>query len=361
MTHYEERLERDLQGIRDHVADLAQRVDRAVEQAVHALLHLDRDLAAQVILGDHPINRARRETERLCHIFVARHLPSAGILRYVSSVLRLTVELERIGDYAVSVARETVQLQKPLPDVTARDLEMLAHQSRGLLDQALKAFREGNADLARGTKSHASQARSTIDKVYEDLLREAEGSPRALTDVFAVLFAFIRLVRICDQAKNICEETIFAVTGESKQPKVYDILFVDATNTYRSVMAEAIARKAYPASGAYQSAGWKPAAAPDSRVLEFLDRHNHPVAALRPKPLQTGHEELAEHHVIVDLEGDAAQHLPEIPYRTTLIRWEVGPAPGEGEPTEEVLERTYKDLTVRIRDLMEILRGDQAD
>ena len=357
MTHYEQRLERDLQIIRDRIGALTTRVDAAVEKSVHALLHFERELASRVILNDHPINSIRREIENLCHVFVARHLPSAGILRYISSVLRLTVELERIGDYAVSMARETVQLEKPLPDAVAKDLDMLARHSRSGLQQALASFQDGNVDLARGTKKQASKARSEYDQVYLDLLHEAEQGTRPITDIFAILFAFMRLARINDQTRNICEETVFAVTGESKQPGRFHILFVDENSTFRSVMAKAIARKAFPASGEYEIAGWQPADGPDRKVLEYLDAHGHAVDTITPLPLPS---ELAEYDVIVGLAGDAAPHLGAIPFRTTLIHWDVGPGTGDGDLTDEILEATYKDLTTEIRELMETLRGEQA-
>ena len=153
MSHYEERLERDLKMIRGRVAEVKAEVDVAVRNGVNALLRLDRKLAAQTILGDHPINRATREIDRLCHAFVARHLPSAGILRYVSSVLRLTVVLERIGDYGVTIARESVQLTEPAPESVAHDIEMLCDQSLRMLRSAMQAFEEGSADRALGTKS----------------------------------------------------------------------------------------------------------------------------------------------------------------------------------------------------------------
>jgi len=360
MTHYEQRLERDLQTIRDRIGALATRVDAAVEKSVHALLHFERELASRVILNDHPINAIRREIESLCHVFVARHLPSAGILRYISSVLRLTVELERIGDYAVSMARETVQLEKRLPEGVARDLDMLAQHSRGGLQQALESFQDGNVDLARGTKRQASEARSDFDQVYLDLLREAEQGTRPIRDIFAILFAFIRLVRISDQTRNICEETLFAVTGESKQPGRFRILFVDEKATFRSVMAKAIARKAFPASGEYEIAGWRPAGGPDPKVLEYLDAHGHAVDTITPQPLPPGPPDLAAYNVIVGLEGDAAPHLGAIPFRTTLIHWDVGPGTAEGELTDEILEATYKELTTEVRELMETLRGEQA-
>jgi phosphate transport system protein len=360
MTHYEQRLERDLQTIRERIDALATRVDAAVEKSVHALLELERELASRVILNDHPINALRREIENLCHVFVARHLPSAGILRYVSSVLRLTVELERIGDYAVSMARETVQLEKCLPESVARDLDMLAGHSRSGLKAALKSFQDGNVELARVTKKQAAEARTDFDQVYFDLLHEAEQGTRPIRDIFAILFAFIRLVRINDQTRNICEETLFSVTGESKQPGRFRILFVDEKSTFRSVMAKAIAGKAFPLSGEYEVAGWKPADGPDPKVLEYLDAHGHAVATITPRPLPAGAADLAEYDVIVGLEGDAMPHLGLIPFRTTLIHWDVGPGTEDAELTDELLETTYKELTTEIRELMETLRGEQA-
>jgi phosphate transport system protein len=360
MTHYEQRLERDLQTIREHIDALATRVDAAVEKSVHALLHFERELASHVILNDYPINALRREIENLCHVFVARHLPSAGILRYVSSVLRLTVELERIGDYAVSMARETVQLEKCLPETVSKDLDMLARHSRSGLRLALESFQDGNVELARGTKKQASAARADFDQVYLDLLHEAEEGTRPVTDIFAILFAFIRIMRINDQTRNICEETLFAVTGEAKGPGRFRILFVDEKSTFRSVMAKAIARKAYPASGEYEIAGWQPAGGPDPKVLEFLDAHGHAVASITPRQLPATPADLADYDVIVGLKGDAMPHLVAIPFRTTLIHWVVGPGTEDVELTDELLETTYKELTTEIRELMETLRGEQA-
>ena len=69
----------------------------------------------EVVLGDLVVNRRVRKLDSKCHAFVARHLPSAGHLRFVSSVLRLSIALERVGDYAVIIARELAQLESPPP------------------------------------------------------------------------------------------------------------------------------------------------------------------------------------------------------------------------------------------------------
>jgi phosphate transport system protein len=356
MSHYEERLERDLKTIRGRVAEVGGQVDVAVRNGVNALLRLDRNLAAQTILGDHPINRATREIDRLCHAFVARHLPSAGILRYVSSVLRLTVVLERIGDYGVTIARESVQLTQPAPEGVARDIEMLCDQSLRMLRSAMQAFEEGSADRARGTKSMADQSGTVSAKVFHDLLREGEAGTRPVKDLFALLLVLNRLDRVSDLAKNICEEAIFVATGETKQPKVYRVLFLDEHNAFRSVMAEAIARKGYPDGGEYESAGWEPAAAVDSAVLAFLDARGHDLHDRKPRKLQPSLESLNEYHVVVSLAGDPTPHMEGVPYHTVVATWDVG----EGGKTDEEMESLYHDLSTRIRDLMETLRGSRA-
>ncbi|NUN53513.1 MAG: phosphate signaling complex protein PhoU, partial [Planctomycetaceae bacterium] len=271
MTHYEERLGRDLQVLREKVAALGLLLDAALGSAVRAFLERDRNLASETILGDQPVNRATRELDRLCHAFVVRHLPSAGHLRTISAVLRLSVALERVGDYAVSISREAVQSTSPTPVTVARDIEMMAEQARSVLRQSLKAFHEQSPDLARGTMAMETQNDTVYRKVYRDLLAEAESRDIPVRDTFAFLVILGRLERIADQAKNICEETIFAVTGEVKRARAFRILFIDDRNAGASLLAEAVARKAFPQGASYASAGWDPAPGADPAVLAFMD------------------------------------------------------------------------------------------
>ena len=105
MSHYQERLEKDLAKIRGDIAAVGETVAGAVHDSVKALLSANRALATATILGDHATNRRVRRLDRECYAFVARHLPSAGHLRFVSSALRLNLGLERIGDYAATIGR----------------------------------------------------------------------------------------------------------------------------------------------------------------------------------------------------------------------------------------------------------------
>lgn len=363
MSHYEESLQQDLDAIRSRVEGIGSTVKAATEKAVHAFLVGDKDLAADVILGDRPVNREVREIDHLCHTFVVRHIPSAGHLRFVSAVLRLNVELERIGDYAVTICREAVQLSAQPPGKMERDIELIAGQASELLDQSLLAFRDGSAEAAKATLSMADQVKATFQRAYLDLLKAAKKQKRPVEDLFALLVVLTGIGRVADQAKNICEQVIFATTGEVKEERTYRILFLDAHNDSLGQIAEAFARKAYPKSGEYESAGWEPAAKVDPQCKQFLERNGYNSGHHEPQPMPTLPEQLAAFHIVIGLQPGARAQLPEIPFRTVVLEWDIGTfeAGLDGERSQAMLESAYKKIAERMRDLMDVLRGDEAD
>ena len=93
MALYEKRLQEDLTHIRGQVRTMGDMTEKVLRNAVHALLTRNQKLANETVLADHPINRQMREVDRLCHGFIARHLPSAGHLRLISSIIRLNIAI----------------------------------------------------------------------------------------------------------------------------------------------------------------------------------------------------------------------------------------------------------------------------
>jgi phosphate transport system protein len=360
MSHYEERLEKDLTRIRKRVADMATQVETGVRNAMHALETGNNRLAAATVLADHPINRTMREIDRLCHSFIALHLPSAGHLRLLSSVIRANIELERIGDYAVTIAREALQLSEPPAGPMARELERVGSETRLMLQQAIRAFNELNPEMARTTMIMEEHMENDLDIVYAELMASDERG--AVKNTLAIFAIFSQLKRVADQAKNICEETVFAVTGEMKAPKVYNILFVDEDNSCQSQMAEAMARKYFPESGHYNSGGSRPARALNPAMTAFMDKHGINMGAARPGGLDMTPLELTTQHVIVSLQGAVKSYFEQIPFHTTPLEWDLAPPPAGADAGEfeAWLEEIYRDLGVHIRDLMEMLRGEGA-
>ena len=361
-SHYQDRLESDLRRIREGVADVGARVQKALADAVHAVLNRDETLAYQTILGDLPINRSVQAIDRLCHAFVARHLPSAGHLRFISAVLRTDIELERAGDYAVTIGREAIQLSQPLSSLARRELERMSKDAFQMLRQSLRAFNDGNADLAKGTMSYGAQVERTFGVVFDELLEEGRSGARPIQDLFATFAIFNRIERVGDKAKNICEHTVFAVTGEMKQPRVHRILFVDKGNDFYGQIAAAYARRAFPESGRYESAGAKPAARLDPRLVKMMEDHGLDVRE-KPRGFDWVEEEWSEFDVIVSLEGPVRKYVDSVPFRTIALEWQVPSRPTEKAGDEEArarFEEIYQDIAARIRDLMETLRGDEA-
>ncbi len=359
MTHYEERLEKDLTRIKERVAEMASLVQDALKNAIHALVTGNNTLAYTTVLGDLPINRHMRETEKLCNAFLATHLPTAGHLRLISSTIRANISLERIGDYSVTICREAVQLTHPPKPFLIREVELMAEEARNMLHLAVTAFHEGNADKAKVTKSMAVQTERTFDAIYANLLEQGEEN---IKDLFALFVVFSTIGRISDQAKNICEDTIYAVTGETKAPKTYKVLFLDEDNSCQSQIAEAIARKQFPLIGEYTSAGRQAAEQIDPQVVSFLEKHGMNLALHKPVQLDLVPEELSQYHVIVSLQGTVKSYIKEVPFHTAALEWDVGSLATDldEQQTQQRLEELYREIALQVRDLMGTLRGEEA-
>lgn len=351
-SHYEARLQKDLDWIEELVGIVGASIEEAIGNATRSVLTVDKDLAADTVIGDFLINRQTRELDRLCHAFVARHLPSAGHLRFVSSVMRLTIALERIGDYAGTISRTAVQLAAPPPPVVARDVQMLGEHARRLLHEALRSFLSRDVGLAQATVTSASQFTHHFDSVFTDLVKEGEARTRPTHELFALMATFNRLDRVIHQAKNICEETNFVCTGKMKGERQFQLLFVDGRNDGRSQLAEHFTRKAFPQSGSYRSAGLDAAEEIDPAYVAFAHKNGMDLSRSWPTSLQSLVEQLAEFHVVVCLQKGMRDRLPRIPFHTTVLEWDLG--------AEQGPEDSFRLLTPRIRDLLERLRGEHA-
>ena len=363
MPLYEERLSKDMDRIRDAVASLGTAVQKALADAVQAALTGDKTLANITIIHDHPINRRTKEINRLSHAFLAIHQPSASHLRLISSILRLVNELERIGDYAATIAREALQLPHLPSGILKSEMEQLAAQAQTCLPQAIKSFNEKDTELARQTIAMAAEGKGRGDLAFEDLVKESETAHEQIRYLFDVLILVGRLKRVCDRCKNICEETLFTVTGETKPSKTYNILFIDEENSCQSQIAEATARKIFPNSGEYHSAGHQCGADLKPGLLDFMKAHGLLLGPVATRALEPDVQRIAKHDLVISLEGPVSNYLPEQPFRTVFLDWDVGAPPdglGDGATAERFTE-LYREITARIRDLMETLRGEEAD
>ncbi len=351
MVLYEQRLSEDLQIIREKVQDVSDRVCAALENAVAAIADDDRDALHLVVMKDYGINRDIRCIDKRCHAFVARHLPAAGHLRFISAVLRITIALERAGDYAVTISRVVLQLRKPLPTKLVERLRPMAALSVKMLGGAVQSFLGGNAESADDVKRLDYQVDKAYDEIFGALMEEGES--REPQELVSLLKVFSKVERFSDQAKNICEEAVFAATGEMKSPKVFKVLFLDEKNDLVSLLAEAIARKGHPESGVYSSAGWAPAGSADPRLKEIAERFGFDVTRARPTKVGPLDVFPTPYHLVVALNTTDDALLPELPYHTILRKWTL--------ETPDIPDDLVRDLSSRISRMMETLRGKDPE
>ncbi len=354
MSHYERRLEADLEKIRSAVLDVATAVDNNLEAAIRALLTADTDLAFATILQDHPINRAVEAVDDICHQFVVRHLPSAGHLRFISSVLRMDVELERIGDYAETICREVASLHGPIEGQFRNAISVMGRDAIDMYRQAIKAFREENPEQALATKQLAKGIERDFHVAYEQLAAEGETGVGSARDRFSKLVVLSSLERVSDQAKNLCEDVVWAISGERKKRRPLRILFLDRTNAVLGPLAIAAGRKSHPQSGMYEMAAVNPVAEVRQDVTDFLAATGHNGAEVSgPRPIDWPVERWGDFDVIVSLEGGYNDYVARIPFNSVGLTWEIATS---GVDVQEI----YRELQSRVVDLMDTVRGTEG-
>jgi len=361
MTYYEQRLSEDLDEIRAAVRGVAGDVASGLERAVRAIQTGDRDMLHEVALDDVAVNRRVRQVDALCHAFVARHLPAAGHLRFISAVLRLTVALERAGDYAATVSRVVLQLETKLSDEVVGKIVELAELSRSMFGDAIEAFLDGDIELCAQAREQGRRIDAIYDSIFHALVSEEPRRPPF--ELASLLSIFSKIERFSDQAKNICDQTTFAATGKARPAKVFRVLFLDEKNDFLSPLAAAIARRSFPEGGVYASAGWAPAVERHPNLARVTERFSLEVSSTRPRKVRELTDFPVHYHVVVALNANPDNDVPHIPYHTILRRWTDMPVPtaSEGPELDEGLDALVHALSARIRKLMERLRGKAAD
>lgn len=352
MSLYEERLEADLLDIRSRLGEVALQVEDNLRHSVQAVLELDRKLANETLIKDRAVNQEIRDLDHLCHLFVARHLPSGSHLRFVSAVLRLGVALERVGDYSVAICRIARQIESPLPDAVRNNMEMMGRHAGKALGTALAGFLEGDPDSARVSRGFASQTAGTYPYALEALISAADSDRRPARELFGALLVLRLLQRTAEQAENACEQTLFAVMGKRKKEKRYRILFLDRDHAMLAKLAEVALSESHPHAGKVGSAGTEPAPAFDPRLVDFCRRRGIALpAGDEPRSLTEALDVGPHYHVVVGVGLDPSADF-DVPYRTAVLQWDLDE---DGVTPETRIEDLYRTLMDRVRGLMATL------
>jgi phosphate transport system protein len=214
--------ENEIRQIKDEILVLGSMVEQAVLDSMDALKKRDMDGSRQIYEQDRLINEKRFAIENQVMILIATQQPMARDLRLLASFLDVASELERMGDYAKGIATINIRmgnepLLKPLVD-----LPRMADKATDMLHRALTALVEEDAETARAIPLEDDEVDNLYNQIYRELMTYVMADSKNIERANFLLWAAHNLERMADRVTNICERTIFIVTGEIKEYRPTD-------------------------------------------------------------------------------------------------------------------------------------------
>ncbi|RBM09677.1 phosphate signaling complex protein PhoU [Novacetimonas cocois] len=206
--------EQELISLRHMMNEMGGLVVRQTELAIRAIIGADPDAAAQARALDPQVDTLERDVEALAIRLLALRSPMAGDLREIVSALKVTGDLERIGDYAASIAKRTLRLGTFMTEIPSAGLRRMAQLVLENLRDAVAALSTHDSDTAM----RVWRADPAIDEIYTAMFREfvtyMMEDPRQIGACTNLLFIAKNFERIGDHATNIAERVHYVVTGE---------------------------------------------------------------------------------------------------------------------------------------------------
>lgn len=205
-----------LATLKERLLEMSGRAEELVELAVDALLTRDKDKADAVITGDRELDLREVEVETLAIELLALQQPMARDLRFIISAIKISSDLERVGDHAVNIAQSALRLtalrSSLIPDP---EIEDMARRARRMLSDALDAFIRADGALGREVCKADDQVDALHDSMFRILLTHMMADARTINPSLELLLVSRNLERVADLATNIGEDAVFLAEGKS--------------------------------------------------------------------------------------------------------------------------------------------------
>jgi phosphate transport system protein len=202
----------ELQDLKGGVLQMGSMVEQAIGDAMRSVTARDSELARRVIAGDQELNELNRQLREQSFMVMATQQPVARDLRLIFSFQHMVLELERMGDHAVNIARAALRLND-LPQLKPYiDLPRLADLTQQQVHAILGAVIDADEDLARAIAMRDDEVDDVYHKLWKELLTYMT-DPQNVERAAILLFAAKDLERIADRVTNIAEDVVFLHTG----------------------------------------------------------------------------------------------------------------------------------------------------
>jgi len=213
--HTNRQYEEDLRELRAGLIKMGGLVESQIAEAVGALVHRDSEKAREIIAGDAEVNRMDVECDQRCLNLLALHQPAAGDLRFITTGLKITTDLERIGDNAVNICERALELNLEPQLKPYIDIPRMAEVAQSMVKDSIDAFMRDDTELAQEVIDRDDVVDDLQHQIYRELLSYMAEDPRTIGCATRILFVSKYLERIADHATNIAEMVVFMVKGKN--------------------------------------------------------------------------------------------------------------------------------------------------
>ena len=204
-----------LAELKQRLLDMSEQAEQLVEHSITSLLERDKELAESVIAADKGLNNLELEVEQRAVAMLALQQPMARDLRFIVGTIKVSSDLERVGDHAVNIAESALRLIEQGPRLdTDPEIEDMARRARAMLSDALDAFIRADGALGREVCKADDAVDALHNSVFRILLTHMMEDARTITQSLELLLVSRNLERVADLATNIGEDAVYLAEGK---------------------------------------------------------------------------------------------------------------------------------------------------
>ncbi len=204
----------ELTALKERILRMGALVETQVANAIKALVERDTELAKTVIATDHQVNAYDVEIDEECIRLLALRQPTASDLRFITTAMKISTDLERMSDLAEDICERALELTEEPQLKPYIDIPRMAECARTMVKEALDAFVNRNADLARKVCRSDAFVDDLTSQIFRELLSYMIEDPQTIRRAIRITFVAKYIERIADHATNVAEMVVYLVEGK---------------------------------------------------------------------------------------------------------------------------------------------------
>jgi len=218
----ERHFDQQLAALRKNLIQMASVVETSIANAVKSLIERDSELARLVVQSDEKVDALELEIDKQCVDLLALRQPLAIDLRFITSSIKITNNLERMGDLAVNIAERVIPLCQEPQLKPLIDIPRMATITQTMVKDSIDAFVNKDTDLARSVYERDSTVDALNDQIFRELLTYMMQAPGNITRAVHLILISRHLERIADHSTNIAEEVVYIVKAKVVKHRSYN-------------------------------------------------------------------------------------------------------------------------------------------